>query len=65
MSAFAEAMRERVRDARAALEAAQADGDAYATAVAADELDDALRLARAHGVDTDTVTDPDEGRDER
>lgn len=65
MSAFAEAMRERVREAREALEAARADGDAYATAVAADELDDALRLARAHGVDTGTAPDPDEGRDER
>ncbi|SPE63489.1 hypothetical protein SNS2_4813 [Streptomyces netropsis] len=65
MSAFAEAMRERVRDARAALEAAQADGDAYAVAMAADELDDVLRLARAHGVDTGAATDPDEGRDGR
>ncbi|MBB4885248.1 hypothetical protein WEB32_31360 [Streptomyces netropsis] len=65
MSAFAEAMRERVRDARAALETARADGDAYATAVAADELDDALRVARAHGVDTDASADPEEGRDKR
>ncbi|MEV4437249.1 hypothetical protein [Streptomyces sp. NPDC049555] len=53
MSAFAEAMRERVRNARAALAAARAAGDVYAAAVAEDELDDALWLARAHGVETD------------
>ncbi|MFI1968764.1 hypothetical protein BLA24_12025 [Streptomyces cinnamoneus] len=56
MSAFAEAMRKRVRDARAALTAALAAGDVYAAAVAEDELDDALRLAHAHGVPTRDLT---------
>ncbi|MFC5721665.1 hypothetical protein ACFP1Z_15950 [Streptomyces gamaensis] len=53
MSVFAEAMRQRVRAARAALAAAQAADDAYGTALAADELEDALRMALAHGVDPD------------
>lgn len=57
MSAFAEAMRERVRAARAALAAARAAKDSYEAALAEDELDDALRLARAHGVETDTAPD--------
>ncbi|WNI16799.1 hypothetical protein [Actinacidiphila sp. ITFR-21] len=57
MSGFAEVMRERVRRARAALAAAEEAGDAYAAAVAADELDDALRLARANGVDDEPVAD--------
>ncbi|MCQ8770582.1 hypothetical protein [Streptomyces telluris] len=52
VSEFAEAMQQRVRQARKALEEAESAGDAYETAVAADELEDALRLARAHGVDT-------------
>ncbi|MEU3353031.1 hypothetical protein [Streptomyces sp. NPDC037389] len=58
MSAFAEAMRERVRAARAELVAARAAGDVYAAMVAEDELDDALRLARAHGI----TMDEDDGR---
>ena len=53
MSTFAEAVLERVRTARARLEAAQAAGDAYDAAMAEDELEDALRLARKHGIDTD------------
>ncbi|MEU4212348.1 hypothetical protein AB0F13_20505 [Streptomyces sp. NPDC026206] len=61
MSAFAEAMRERVRAARAALAAARAAGDSYGAAIAEDELDDALRLALAHGVTTDIV-DEDDGQ---
>ncbi|MFE0042648.1 hypothetical protein [Streptomyces albireticuli] len=48
---FVEAARARVRRARAAVEAAREAGDAYALAVAADELEDALRLARENGVD--------------
>ncbi|QLE75389.1 hypothetical protein FGW37_30800 [Streptomyces rectiverticillatus] len=52
VSEFAEAMQKRVRRARKALAEAESAGDAYETAVAADELEDALRLARAHGVDT-------------
>ncbi|MGW1075085.1 hypothetical protein [Streptomyces sp. NPDC002537] len=61
MSVFAEAMRQRVRDARAALAAARATADAYETAVAEDELDDALRLARAHGIDPDDEPELDPG----
>lgn len=53
MGGFAEVMRARVRETRAALAAAREAGDAYAAAVAADELDDALRLARANGVAVD------------
>ncbi|MEU1308215.1 hypothetical protein ABZ419_04860 [Streptomyces cinnamoneus] len=62
MSAFAEAMRERVRAARAALAAARAAADSYGAAIAEDELDDALRLARAHGVTTDAA-DGEDGQD--
>ncbi|MFI9202473.1 hypothetical protein [Streptomyces sp. NPDC053048] len=62
MSAFAEAMRERVRAARAALAEARTAGDAYAAAVAEDELDDALRLALAHGVTTEAAPDGDDGQ---
>lgn len=64
MGGFAEVMRARVRRAQAALEAARASGDAYAVAVAADELDDALRLARANDVpllDTPAEGEPDAG----
>ncbi|MDT0449577.1 hypothetical protein [Streptomyces hesseae] len=50
MGGFAEAARERVSRARAALEAAQEAGDAYEAAAASDELEDALRVAREHGV---------------
>ncbi len=53
MGGFAEALRERVRAARAAVEAAREAGDAFFVAVAEDELDDALRLARNSGVDPD------------
>jgi hypothetical protein len=51
VSVFAEAMRQRVRDARGALAAARATGDAYEIALAAEELDDALWLARRYGID--------------
>ncbi|MEV4502317.1 hypothetical protein [Streptomyces klenkii] len=51
VSEFAEAMRRRLRQAREALAAAESDGDAYEIAVAEDELEDALRLARSHGLD--------------
>ncbi|MET8976927.1 hypothetical protein ABZX85_15035 [Streptomyces sp. NPDC004539] len=53
MSGFTEALRERVRAARERLAAALRENDAYETAVAQDELDDALRIARAHGVETE------------
>lgn len=50
MGEFAEALLARVRAARVALAAAVAAGDAYAVAVAQDELDDMMRLACGHGV---------------
>jgi archaeosine-15-forming tRNA-guanine transglycosylase len=60
-SVFAEALLERVRQARASLETAVAAEDAYLVAVAQDELDDAVRVARRHGVDVDAVTAEAEG----
>ncbi|MCK7625162.1 hypothetical protein MUU72_18935 [Streptomyces sp. RS10V-4] len=62
MGGFAESVRERVRAARAAVEAARAADDAYALAVAEDELDDALRIARAVGVDPDRGSGDDASR---
>ncbi|MET9117452.1 hypothetical protein ABZX38_25095 [Streptomyces longwoodensis] len=53
MGGFTEAVQERVRAARAALAAALEADDAYQVAVAQDELDDAVRIARAHGIDDD------------
>ncbi|WP_411126911.1 hypothetical protein [Streptomyces sp. x-19] len=53
MGGFAESVRERVRAARAAVEAARAADDPAALAVAEDELDDALRIARGVGIDPD------------
>ncbi|MFD8377005.1 hypothetical protein ACFV2X_00145 [Streptomyces sp. NPDC059679] len=53
---FAEALLERVRQARAALKAALEAEDAYAVAVAEDELDDAVRMARELGVGVETDT---------
>ncbi|MGN5377434.1 hypothetical protein BIV25_07435 [Streptomyces sp. MUSC 14] len=61
MGGFADAVRERVRDARAALSAALQDEDAYEVAVAQDELDDALRVALRHGIDADTGPGAGEG----
>ncbi|WP_405741890.1 hypothetical protein OG885_42215 [Streptomyces sp. NBC_00028] len=64
-SVFAEALRERVRQALAALAAAREDDDAYAVAVAQDEVDDAVRVARGHGLYVDGIgdveTDVDDG----
>lgn len=57
---FAEALRQRVCEARAAAEAAVEVEDPYAVAVAQDDLDDALRTARNHGVDAGR--DPHSGR---
>ncbi|MFF7444056.1 hypothetical protein [Streptomyces sp. NPDC008122] len=51
MSTFAEAVLERVRAARARLEAAFEAEDSCEAALAEDELDDALRLARKHGIE--------------
>jgi hypothetical protein len=55
-----EALLARVRAARAALAAAREAEDPYAVAVAQDELDDAVRFARRHGLDVE-ATEPDEG----
>ncbi|UIX34227.1 hypothetical protein [Streptomyces sp. GQFP] len=52
---FAEALLARVRAARADLVAAVAAEDAYAVAVAQDELDDMMRLARWHGLDVEAA----------
>uniref|UniRef100_A0AAU2UYX0 Uncharacterized protein n=1 Tax=Streptomyces sp. NBC_00003 TaxID=2903608 RepID=A0AAU2UYX0_9ACTN len=48
---FAEALRERVRNAQEALKAALEAEDAYEVSLAQGELEDALRLARKHGID--------------
>ena len=53
MSTFAEAVLERVRAARVRLEAAYAAEDAFEAALAEDELEDALRLARKHDISTE------------
>ncbi|MDI9886420.1 hypothetical protein QMZ92_19080 [Streptomyces sp. HNM0645] len=53
MGGFVEAVLERVREARARLEAAHEADDAYEVALAADELDDALRLARRYDIGTE------------
>ncbi len=55
-----EALLARVRAARAALAAAREAEDPYAVAVAQDELDDAVRFARRHGLDVE-ATELDEG----
>ncbi|MGI5254160.1 hypothetical protein [Actinacidiphila glaucinigra] len=52
MSVFAEAVRERIRRARARLEAALEAEDAYGADLAREELDDALRLAAEHSIST-------------
>lgn len=51
MSEYAEALLKRVRQARLNLASALEEKDAYAVAVAQDELDDAVRLARSVGID--------------
>ncbi|MGW7547131.1 hypothetical protein ACWGKQ_39430 [Streptomyces sp. NPDC054770] len=60
MDTVVEALLSRVRAARAALAAARAAEDPYAVAVAQDELDDAVRFARRHGLDVG-ATEPGEG----
>ncbi|MCX2180286.1 hypothetical protein KV205_07045 [Streptomyces sp. SKN60] len=59
MSTFTEAVLERVRAARVRLETALAAEDAFGAALAEEELDDALRLARKHGIETDANADTD------
>ncbi|MFM9442505.1 hypothetical protein [Streptomyces acidiscabies] len=61
MGGFVEAVRERVRQARIRVRAAERSGDAYEKAVAEDELDDALRIARVHGVDAEQEEEGEEG----
>ncbi|WP_367318706.1 hypothetical protein [Streptomyces sp. HUAS ZL42] len=51
MGAVVEALLARVQAARTGLAAAVEAEDPYAVAVAQDELDDAVRLARRHGLD--------------
>lgn len=53
MGGFTEALRDRVRQARERVRAAERDDDVYELAAAQDELDDAVRIARAHGVALD------------
>lgn len=53
---FADEVRERVRRARAQLGAALDAEDAYGAALAEDEVEDALRMAREHGIRTDDGT---------
>lgn len=59
VGAVAEALLARVRAARAGLATAVEAEDPYAVAVAQDELDDAVRFARRHGLDV-TVEEADE-----
>ncbi|MEV1069475.1 hypothetical protein [Streptomyces sp. NPDC050263] len=62
MGGFVEAVRERVREARDRLASALEAEDAYEVAVAQDELDDAVRVARRHDIDVDAdlAVDTDE-----
>lgn len=60
MGTVVEALLARVRAARSALAAAREAEDPYAVAVAQDELDDAVRFARRHGLDVESA-EPDEG----
>ncbi|ARF54041.1 hypothetical protein [Streptomyces gilvosporeus] len=61
MGGYAESVRERVRAARAAVATAASVDDAYALAVAQDELDDALRIAHNIGIDPGPDPDADRG----
>ncbi|MFJ9539200.1 hypothetical protein ACIRPX_18320 [Streptomyces sp. NPDC101225] len=60
MNEVTEALLARVHAARAALVAAVGAADPYAVAVAEDELDDAVRMARRHGLNVQVM-----GTDER
>lgn len=62
-SEFAFDLRRRVREARQALDAAQAAGDFYAADVRGGELDSLLRLALEHDVHIDEDGPVDERRD--
>ncbi|MFF7680085.1 hypothetical protein [Actinacidiphila glaucinigra] len=54
MSVFAEAVRERVRQVRARLQAAVDAEDAYEAELAQAELEDVLRLAALHQISVET-----------
>lgn len=58
VAGFEEAVLERVRLAQARLRAAQEADDPIEEAQAVEELEDALRMARDHGVDTDDEGSP-------
>ncbi|PWI13137.1 hypothetical protein DI272_02555 [Streptomyces sp. Act143] len=60
-SVVAAALLARVCQARATLGAALETEDAYAVAVAQDELDDAVRVARRHGIDVGPAAAESEG----
>ncbi|MFF2964766.1 hypothetical protein ACFVT1_39175 [Streptomyces sp. NPDC057963] len=53
MGVFADEVRERVRRARARLAEALDAEDAHGAALAEDEVEEALRMAREHGIRTD------------
>ena len=55
VGAAVDALLARVRAAQAGLVAAAEAGDPYAVAVAQDELDDAVRLARGYGLDVEAA----------
>ncbi|MFJ7591313.1 hypothetical protein ACIQZO_28855 [Streptomyces sp. NPDC097617] len=57
MAGFPEAALERIRAARSRVAASHEAGDAFEEAQAAEELEDALRVAREHGL---AVPDADE-----
>ncbi|MGP4050182.1 hypothetical protein [Streptomyces sp. 2A115] len=55
MGTVTEALLARVQEARAELATAVAADDVYSVAVAQDELDDAVRLARGYGLDVEAA----------
>ncbi|HEU4674931.1 MAG TPA: hypothetical protein VFS29_03020 [Motilibacteraceae bacterium] len=55
MGEFIAQLRQRVVDARAALEQAQAEGDDYAASVRLGELESLRQLAASHGVAVGTL----------
>ncbi|MFI6284212.1 hypothetical protein ACIBCM_05550 [Streptomyces sp. NPDC051018] len=58
MGEFQDAALERIRRARIRLEAARVAQDVFETAEAAEELEDALRIARNNGVTSDEGVQP-------
>lgn len=64
VGAVVEALLARVEAARAGLAAAVAAQDPYAVAVAQDELDDAVRFARRHGLDVEAEVEVERANEE-